>query len=291
MKFEHLPTSNDTQTMIRISGLSQPTLLLHVTDSHMNATDSVEGYGTLSQSYVDYNFDEVETRAHFEKALAFAAERQVDGVALTGDIVNGATVGNVAYLESRLGKLQAPILYTPGNHDWEFPGEPWGEETRQAHVGKFARLAGGDPSFRVLELNGILLIGIDNSTYQITQAQLDFYQAELERGLPVLLFMHIPIYVPSLLKDVLHMWGSPILLNAEDWDAERMVQWQVKPATEATRNFHRLLLDNPLGNLVGIFCGHVHFAHADALSRGSCQYVTKPGFQGGYRVIRLVPAD
>lgn len=289
MNFEHVETVNELQTVIRIDGLSRPTTLLHVTDSHMNATDATEGEEAWAQAYAGHHFDEIGTRSNFELALSYAEERPVDGVALTGDIVNGATAGNLAYLERRLERLRVPLLYTPGNHDWEVCGEPWGEETRRKHVGKFARIAGGDPSFGVRQVNGVLMIGVDNSTYQISPDQLQKFHVELERGLPVLLFMHIPLYVPSLLKDVLQMWGSPIMMNAEGWDDKSLARWQVEPAANATREFHRLLLDNPKGNLVGIFCGHVHFPHNDAIGRGSRQYVTKPGFQGGYRMIRLVP--
>jgi predicted phosphodiesterase len=289
VNFEHSNTVNELQTVIKIKGLSCPTTILHITDSHINATDATEGEEAWAGAYAGHHFDEIAARSHFETALAYAKERSVDGVVLTGDIVNGATVGNLDYLGHRLGQLPMPLLYTPGNHDWEMFGEPWGEETRRKHVGKFARIAGGDPSFSVRQLNGILIIGVDNSTYQISPDQLQKFHAELERRLPVLLFMHIPLYVPSLLKDVLQMWGSPIMMNAEGWDDRSLERWRIQSATDKTREFHRLLLDNPKGNLVGVFCGHVHFPHSDAFGLGSRQYVTKPGFQGGYRMIRLVP--
>ncbi|MDI4643435.1 metallophosphoesterase family protein [Cohnella hashimotonis] len=291
MRYEHVRTNSDRQTIIRVAGLPAPVTLLHVTDSHMNASDLTEGTETLAESIRLYNFDALDTQTRFDKALAYADDLQADGVVLTGDIVNGATAGNLAFLEKRLSGLRAPYLYTPGNHDWEYPGRPWGEATRSEQYPKFGPFTAGDPAFRALEIGGVLLVAVDNSTYQISEAQLAAFRQALSRGLPTLLFMHIPIYVPSLLPDVVRSWGSPIMMAAQGWDAGLMKQWQVEPPGEATLAYYELLLSNPADNLIGIFCGHVHFAHEDAFGRGSRQYVTAAGFDGGYRVIRLLPAS
>lgn len=289
LRYEHVQTNSDRQTIIRIAGLPAPVTLLHVTDSHMNASDLTEGTETLAESIRLYNFDALDTQTRFDRALAYADDLQVDGVVLTGDIVNGATAGNLAFLKKRMSGLRMPYLYTPGNHDWEYPGLPWGEETRIEQYPKFAPFTAGDPAFRTLEIGGNLLVAVDNSTYQISEAQLAAFEQALSRGLPTLLFMHIPIYVPSLLPDVVRVWGSPIMMAAQGWDTELMKQWQVEPPEKATLAFYDLLMSNPAENLIGVFCGHVHFAHEDAFGRGSRQYITAAGFDGGYRVIRLLP--
>ncbi|MBT4609670.1 MAG: hypothetical protein HOC05_06505, partial [Gemmatimonadetes bacterium] len=54
-----------------------------------------------------------------------------------------------------------------------------------------------------------------------------------------------------------------------------------------TRECHELLVSGDTANLAGIFCGHVHFPHADAYRDGRYQYVTTPGFAGGSRIIEL----
>lgn len=289
MKFNHLLASSDKQAIIEVEGLARPLTIFHLTDCHLNETDDREGAGALVESIRAYGLDALDTRHRFERALAYADEHAVDCIALTGDAVNGATLGNLDYLTGRLEALQAPYLYTPGNHDWEYPFEPWSEETRKAQYPKFDRLTEGNPAFRALTLQGVDLLAVDNSTYQITDEQLSFVEKRLAGGAPTLLFMHIPIYVPSLLGDVMKDWNAPIMMAAERWDPELQAQWMVADATPATRAFYDLLMANPHGNLMGVCCGHVHFAHADAFGRGSCQYVTQAGFAGGYRIVRLVP--
>ncbi|THF74812.1 metallophosphoesterase family protein [Cohnella fermenti] len=289
MKVEHLRANSDKQAVIRIEGLREPVSLLHVTDSHINETDISDGAEVLAQSYTEYSFDALDTRTRLNRTLSYANELAVDGVVLTGDIVNGATANNLLYLEERLGTLNAPYLYTLGNHDWEYPGEPWGESTRQKHYPKFGPLTGGTPGCQAKEIGGTLLLALDNSTYQITEEQLEWTLRELERGLPTLLFMHIPLYIPSLLGDVMSEWKSPIMMAAQGWDPECRRQWQVEPDAPSTTAFYRTLMDDPYHNVVGVFCGHIHFAHRDPFGRSACQYVAQAGFAGGYRVIRLLP--
>ncbi|MDG0790534.1 metallophosphoesterase [Cohnella ginsengisoli] len=291
MKIEHIHVISDNQALIRIEGLTCPVTLLHVTDSHMNVTDAQEGLKVLVDSIAAYSFDPLNTINHFERALAYANELSVDGVLLTGDMINGATANNLEYLHSRLQSLNAPNLYTPGNHDWEYPGEPWGESTRQAQYGKFNRLTRGNPACQAVEIGGINVVAVDNSTYQVSPHQLAFVRTELQRGLPTLFLYHIPLYVPSLLKDVLRDWGSPIMMAAEGWEATHMEKWQVGPPSDSTLNFCQLLRENPYGNIIGSFCGHIHCSHKDALGEDCYQYVTQAGFAGGYRMIRLLPLD
>ncbi|MFD0715834.1 metallophosphoesterase family protein [Paenibacillus sp. GCM10027626] len=290
MNFEHIfPYHNDKQTLIRVEGLQDAVTLMHITDSHMNETDIRDGAAALTESVRLYNYDAMDTRLKFEATLTYTCEINADAVVFTGDMVNGATVNNLALLERKFHALPMPWLYTLGNHDWEYPGCEWGEATRREQYPKFKPLTGGNPACEAKEVKGVLLITVDNSTYQISEEQLAFVKQELSRGLPALMFMHIPIYIPSLLPSVMRDWQSPIMLAAEGWDKEQQQRWMVESATETTKAFYRLMWDNPYGNLLGSFCGHVHNAHHDRFGDKSYQYVTQAGFAGGYRVIRLVP--
>ena len=42
-------------------------------------------------------------------------------------------------------------------------------------------------------------------------------------------------------------------------------------------------------NLVAVFCGHIHFAHADSINLNAIQYVGAPGFDANSRLVE-VPA-
>lgn len=55
---------------------------------------------------------------------------------------------------------------------------------------------------------------IDNSLFEITEEQLKFFKKQVERGLPVVLSMHIPVYVQG--HDIDYGCGSPHWNKAND---------------------------------------------------------------------------
>ena len=83
-------------------------------------------------------------------------------------------------------------------------------------------------------------------------------------------------------------WLAPIVMAAESgWTDETREKWKVPGNEDSTLECSQLLRTGPSQNVAGIFCGHVHFPHVDAYREGRWQYVTAPGFEGGYRVIEL----
>ena len=101
--------------------------------------------------------------------------------------------------------------------------------------------------------------------------------------------MHIPIALPTLIPDVVEVWREPIVMGADGWSEEGRAKWKVEENEASTRAC--LDLVGRAENLVGIFCGHVHFDHVDRVHDGCYQYVTQPCFEGAHRTIRLAPLD
>ena len=79
------------------------------------------------------------------------------------------------------------------------------------------------------------------------------------------------------------------MMAASGWTPDLQTEWGMRDHDPSTLVCHQLLIEETPPNLVGIFCGHVHFAHAGAFGDGRFQYVTGPGFAGASRVIRLIP--
>ena len=71
------------------------------------------------------------------------------------------------------------------------------------------------------------------------------------------------------------------------WSAESRESWQVSDDTPETLEFVDAVSTAP--SLVAAFCGHVHFAHADAINTRAVQYVGAPGFEGGRRLVEFRP--
>ena len=82
-----------------------------------------------------------------------------------------------------------------------------------------------------------------------------------------------------------------MMASPTGWTAETREKWQVDEASKSTQDCHDLLMSKAAANLAGVFCGHVHFAHDAEMLPGRHQYVTAPGFEGGYRWIELTRTE
>ena len=288
MKITHLQPEHPTETVIQIEGLRQSVTLMHITDSHLHLAD--ERDPEALEFIKSKKAKRPEVHEHFIEALTRSNESGVDATILTGDITNFPSWAAIDTIANGVARLSAPYLYTLGNHDWHFPFLDWNDATRDEYYPRFAGLIDGDPQCQVKEIDGVKLIALDNSNYQVSIDQVRFLKYHLATGAPCLLFIHIPIFVRSLLLPVLERWKTPIMMAAtEGWTEEMRA---AKPAflpNETTLEFHRFLINGASENIAAIFCGHVHFSHTDAYRAGRFQYVTNAGFDGTSRLIRLEP--
>lgn len=293
----HEVTGSSDVARIHIHGLERDMKLLQLTDSHLTEADERDpeaavhvkqrGPGGFFKSTPNGE----STLEVFDRTLAKARASGIDGAVLTGDIIDFPTWAGIDHVARGMKALAVPTLYTPGNHDWHFPHLAWSPAVRQQYYPRLYGLTNNSPAFQSMELGGVRLIALDNSTYQISPEQLSFLHQELATGQPCLLFLHIPVWTDSLMPKVMKHWGAPIMMATPDgWTVEMRKQWNVPGNEPSTLECFDLLTRGESTNLAGIFCGHVHFAHADSYRDERYQYVTAPGFGGGYRIIELIKA-
>jgi hypothetical protein len=292
---EHVDPQNVDETTIRIQGLAQPVTLAHITDSHLCEVDdrdpaATEAATAIGDKFRNYSPTHDSMRTVFQQVLQRCLASRPDCLLLTGDMVHFPTRANIDAIAADLAAAGMPYLYTPGNHDWQYPGKPWIDATRQEYYPRFGPLTCGCLAHQVREVGGVLLIAIDNSMYQTSHAQLAFLHQQLATGKPCLLFMHIPLYIPSLLPDVMQRWKAPIMMACpEAWTEQTRVHWGVPGIDPNTQSFHDIVMDGQTSNLAGVFCGHIHIPHADEAHPGCWQHSPKPGYLAGHRIIRLLP--
>ena len=293
MHIEHELTSDDDKATILIEGLVRDLRILHVTDSHMaegddRDPDALEHVTIVGGRFAERTPGGVSAQQVFRETLQRGKEQTLDAAAFTGDMIHFPSYRGIEVIAEGMAELGVPTLYTLGNHDWHFPHLPWNNETRAEHYPRFHSITDGNPTCHAIEVEGVRLITIDNSNYQVTAEQVAFLREQLGKGQPSLLFIHIPICIESLVPAVMEMWKAPIMMAADEgWSEQTREQWRVPGDEAATRECHELLVSGDTANLAGIFCGHVHFPHADAYRDGRYQYVTTPGFAGGSRIIEL----
>lgn len=288
----------ETTATIRIGGLRDPVRMLQLADSHLSLIDErdaeyLETHASYYERFGTRRFREdgspVPTEESFAEAIGTIADQPVDLLALTGDILQFPSQANLECTTEALAPLDCAKMYTAGNHDWWYQTTPGNAEIRQAWWPTLEPLHRGNPSHASCDVGGLRFITVDNSTYQIEPAQLEFVQRKMATNRPIVLLMHIPLSLPTLRPDTLSRWELPILMGDPDWPLAQRAEWMAGPDLPSTAAFIELLAAAP--NLVAVFCGHLHFPHVDSLSPTAVQYVVAPGFAGGYRRVDFMPLE
>lgn len=291
----------DSSATISVEGLTRPVRVLHVTDTHMAVVDErdAEHIATCRGASDRFLHRHQNRDAHgkpispedaFTHIMAAFGSQELDLIALTGDIVDFPAQANVDYVLAGVEIAGAPMLYTAGNHDWMFPtlAETADQGVlRETWWPALARLYTREVACSILDISGVRFLAIDDSTYQITEAQLEFVRKGLAAGLPTVILTHIPLSIATLRGPTIDMKESPILLGDPDWVLADRRRFGVGEDTPTTLEFVRLLASAE--NLVAILCGHIHFPHVDAVSPYAIQYVGAPGYAGEYRLVELQP--
>jgi len=280
------------ETTIELEGIQREITILHITDMHLTEIDERERKEVIAAAAQrQRHFNRNRTRSLFTAMVELSNRLGVDCTVFTGDIIDFPSQRNLELMKEQYDLLNSPYMYTLGNHDWLFMNAPVDDETRESFYPKFQPFTDGNPAYQAKVIGGIRLITFDNSNYQISEDQLTFVKDQVQTGMPCLLFMHIPLYIPALAPRVEQVWGSPILLAAQGWDPNKRRQWNVRDDDQSTTQFYEWLTSDDSRNIKAIFCGHVHFARTDSFGSGRCQSITRPGFEGGCRKIRIVPKE
>lgn len=291
---QFVSNSTSLETTIMLKGLQTEMAIMQISDSHISVDSEAdvlyEKYSIrMRNAYRQtkhYKTGEATTPAKlFDELLGIAVKEKVKLVVLSGDIINYPSETAVQFILNKMENTGIPYCYTAGNHDWHYEGTEGSDEfLRNYWVEKRLKplYKGSNPFFSARMEGGINVVMIDNSTYQVNKEQLDFYIKQKNKKTPMLLFVHIPLYMPSM----------PVACSGHpDWGAsadkgyvvERREQWPAMNQPATVR-----FLEEVMGsqNLLGVFAGHWHNAHA--ISYGNIQqHIAQPGLNGQYRLIHF----
>ena len=268
-------------------GLTQPLRILQVSDVHLSGCceEDSEKSKAKSRGKTAAFLEEsggVPQEQRLKEALELAED--CDALIFTGDIADSPSRANLELLESMLEGRK--YLYTFGNHDYySYDSDCGCAEDRDLFLDEFLRFLPCDPTMDAMQIGGVNFVALDDSLAQFSWLQLGFLKAEIEKGLPILLFLHLPVYSPSFVPKAYEWWDSsmcvgtpPEVLAAHGETDPKM------PADEATQAMLELIRTEPL--IKAIFASHLHFAD-EAEVQGKPQFVNEPCCLGSVREIVL----
>ena len=225
----------------------------------------------------------------FVATIGLAQQRDVDAIAMLGDIVSYPSERAIEWVGEVLDTVAIPCYYTSGNHDWHYEGmEGSSESLREKWRGErlMSLFGDNDPDAYAVEVGDVRLLLVDDSNYKITPEQRDAVAAEVKSGKPFILLHHIPLYAPS--RSVSFGIGHPDWSAATDknYKIERREQWPAEGHTEADYEFYNLATSAP--NLLASIAGHVHSYGVDII-HGRPHYTVGANAQGAYYIVNIMP--
>jgi len=225
----------------------------------------------------------------FLETISKARNINADAIALLGDIFSYPSEAAIEWATDKLNKSGIPYYYICGNHDWHYEGMQGSEEKlRQEWIEKrlLKMFNGNDPMNYSVDIKGIRLLFIDNSTYEISPDQLTFLQQHIQSDKPLIVMMHIPLYAPG--RSVGYGCAHPDWNSSNDpsFVLEKRKSWPQNGHSPTTMRFREEIIN--ASNILAVFAGHIHEQSLDVME-GIPQFVTQYNASGAFYEVEIIP--
>ena len=193
----------------------------------------------------------------------------------TGDLIDFVSEAN---LDAAMAlSASHDLFFAVGNHEFSrYVGEAFEDgRYREESFDQVSACFRNPLRFAVRERNGVMLVGMDNGYYLLDNRQFSALKRVVSLGMPILLFLHTPLYEEKL-ADMVFAEGNPCsyLMGAPEklcftYPPDRRIQ---QTADGVTRAAYEYILSEPL--IKAVFAGHLHFDAETMLTPSLPQFVT-----------------
>ena len=270
-------------------GLEKPVKLLHVTDSHISFVDE---FDDARKHALAARLGAPEKETYLYEHIAYS-KANCDALIHTGDLFDFVSHANTVKARELLADDH--IFFIAGNHEYsQYVGEAW--EDKAYRMNSYMQIE-RDGGFGVPMLwntkivGGVNIVGIDNSYYLFEDWQMQRLKQEAEKGLPIILAFHDPLFEPSLYD--YHFERMPhesctYLVGLDEAHLARYSEfraYQQRPDA-ATLRMIDYIKNEPM--IKAILTGHVHFNYESKLTDTLPQFVTGGAYEGYARELTIL---
>jgi len=255
-------------------GIKEPIRFLHITDAHM---DIVKEIGKAEN--VDY----------FEEAMKYAKKNDMF-IVCTGDNFKWFSEENYNYAVKNFS--DESNIFIPGNHDFcrspdnDGLGEP---REYQKYSKKWTPCYNLNIDFDSKIINGVNFVCLQNGYYSISYEQIELLKAEVMKGFPIILCMHVPLFNLERAEDML-LRGRPAGYMIAPVDECRIKYNEshaiAQKPTKETLDAVEYISNEPL--IKAIVAGHIHEDFDGFADCGKRQITTDMICRGVARRIKVI---
>ena len=271
------------EQLVFIEGLQREYHFVVVNDLHIivpneevrqDAMDDV--MARYEMGFVDDNG--VTADQMWDRMVDTIKEMDVDGVILAADMLDFYSQANVDCLRQGCERLQVPFLYIRADHDYT---DGYCQPTDWETVAAAHDTIDAHEDVAVMDCGEFLVMGINNTTSQLTEEAFGELEALFASGKPILLVTHVPF--DSLVDE-----GLSERCRAA-WNGLELL-WAYDGFPFVVGEYGERLLDliyAPDSPVVGVVSGHLHFAYHGPLTETLQQHVFDASHKGtlGYIVV------
>lgn len=238
-------------------GVKEPFCVLHASDTHLTLCDerNDERKQALARSRsntfsrCEYDLDFLENKAACENRILIH----------TGDITDFVSEKNLDRVKVFCEKVDC--FMSAGNHEFSlYVGEAKENAAyRNQSLAKVQAVFKNNIRMSSRVIGGVNFVAIDNSYYLFDEEQYVFLQNEIQKGLPVILAVHVPLFSEKFYKFSRKSVEAPGNLLAvpdelmRDYSAHRYEQ---QHADDLTREVYNFILG--CNNIKAVLSGHIH---------------------------------
>ncbi len=254
-------------------GAEKPFRLMHITDIHLACPDETDEERIIrlaEKRKKKYPFSE-----SFLSETEILSKKENALPIITGDMTDCYSHGSAAAVKKFTDKNDC--LFAVGNHDFRvFGGMEYDvPSSREKNLDAVNSLYRNDVRFFSREINGVNIVGIDDAYYRFEAFQLEKLKKEIEKGLPIILALHVPLYTPScydLMVNEKRKYASLICVPEDKMQLYPSERYEQQKEDKITREMYEFILSQSLIKL--LVCGHVHKNFEAVLPNGIPQIIT-----------------
>ena len=179
------------ETKINV-GIGKPFRVIHASDTHLTDADMRDGERKVTLSKERTNIfphaDEI------LDAIGNMAREENLPIIHTGDLIDFVSFANLEKVKAFTDEYDC--LVAAGNHEFsQYVGEAWEDaEYRNQSLPLVQGAFKNDIRMSSRVIGGVNFVALDNGYYLFDAEQLEFLKKEEEKGLPIVLALHDPLY-------------------------------------------------------------------------------------------------
>ena len=196
-------------------GIEKPFRIIHISDTHLTYADMRDGERKvkMAKERGSVHFP------HADSILEFACNKAKEmGVPIvhTGDLIDFVSLANLEKAKDIIDNND--IFLAAGNHEFSLYLGEEKEDAAYRNRSLKAVQASFKNDIRMCSrvIGGVNFVAVDDGYYLFEKEQLDFLKKECEKGLPIILLLHVPLYDRALYDFMMERAGCGFLTGVPE---------------------------------------------------------------------------